>query len=115
MAIQATRLGTTKTGAVPKRNDSPPVVVCHISQPPGELGAIGFHSAIFPGKTVAPLPLRIPLPEADAALCQNNDAGRNRSQGRGVGGCLGCRVSRMSSSEEAGTWEETGAAGVKGV
>jgi hypothetical protein len=57
--------------------------------------------------------VRFPLRIAAAAGCRKNDAGRNRTQGRSVGSCLGCRVSRMSSSVEAGTWEETSAAGVK--
>ena len=37
------------------------------------------------------------------------------AQGRGVGRCLGCRICRMSPSEEAGTWVGTGTVGVKGV
>lgn len=59
--------------------------------------------------------LYIPFPVVDFAVGKNNDAGRNRSQGRSRGSCLGFRISRMSSSEEAGTWEETSAAGVKMV
>jgi hypothetical protein len=115
LTLEGARLVAIDTGPVPKRNESPPIVVRHASQPPGDLRAIGFHNANFPGEPVVRLPLRIPFHVADAAVCQSNDADRNRSQGWGVGNCLGFRVSRMSSSEEAGTWEETGAADVKVV
>jgi hypothetical protein len=104
-----------KTGAEPKRNDSPPVILGYTLQPPGELGPTGFHGSSFVGGAVVLLPLRIPFRVTSTAAWGNNDAGRNRNAGRGVGNCLGCRGSRMSSSEEAGTWEETGAAGVKVV
>jgi|WetSurMetagenome_2_1015567.scaffolds.fasta_scaffold84538_2 hypothetical protein len=59
------------------------------------------------------MPLHILFGVASAAAGHNNDTGRNCTLGGSVGRCLGCRVSRMSSWEEAGTWEETSAAGVK--
>jgi hypothetical protein len=45
LAREGATVVAIETGPAPKRNESPPIVVCHALQPPGDLGASGFHSA----------------------------------------------------------------------